>query len=133
MPTRKRPPAIATGATERGSRDHADSIVTSRTLCYICAILLQHVLHQALAMTTTPPSLRRLWTLYKQTLAESGEYDRRDLVIAQGAFYAAARATYKLLGQLVERGQTDELTRLITRQANQVKAIQKSSRRKQPH
>jgi len=71
--------------------------------------------------------------LYKQTLAESGEYDRRDLVIAQGAFYAAARATYKLLGQLVERGQTDELTRLITRQANQVKAIQKSSRRKQPH
>jgi hypothetical protein len=40
-------------------------------------------------MTTL--SLRRLWTIYKRILAEEG-LGRRDLIFAQAAFYAGARA-----------------------------------------
>jgi hypothetical protein len=38
----------------------------------------------------TTLSLRRLWTIYKKILAADGA-GRRDLILAQGAFYGGAR------------------------------------------
>jgi|HubBroStandDraft_1064217.scaffolds.fasta_scaffold3508743_1 hypothetical protein len=39
---------------------------------------------------TTTPSLRRMWTMYRDLLVAEGS-SRREQVLAQGAFYAGAR------------------------------------------
>ena len=52
--------------------------------------------HGRIAMRDVP-SLRRLWTMYKRLLVEDG-FGRRDLIFAQGAFYAGARGVLKVLG-----------------------------------
>lgn len=54
---------------------------------------------------------------------ESGEYDRRDLIVAQSAFYTGARATWKVLGYLAEDDEPDELIRLIEKRARQLPAV----------
>jgi hypothetical protein len=59
------------------------------------------------------PSTRRLWTMYKQVLMEDGFFGRRDLILAQGAFYAGVRATWKVLGHLAEDEEPEALLRLI--------------------
>jgi hypothetical protein len=60
------------------------------------------------------PTLRRLWTMYKKLLVEDG-LGRRDQVLAQAAFYSGARAILKVLGYLAERGDADELDRVVRR------------------
>ena len=79
------------------------------------------------------PSLRRMWRMYKEVLTESRGYDRRDLVLAQGAFYAAARVTWKVLGYLAEDDEPEALMRLIEKRARQVFAIQGMAPRKRRH
>ena len=59
------------------------------------------------------PSVRRLWKPYKQRMMEWPDIDRRDLIFAQGAFYAGVRVSWKILGYLVEDGEPEELERLI--------------------
>lgn len=70
----------------------------------------------------TAPSLRRLWTMYKRVLAEGG-FGRRDLILAQGAFYVGARGVLKVLGYPLEHGEDEVLRRTIERQARQIKAL----------
>jgi hypothetical protein len=71
----------------------------------------------------TALSLRRLWTMYKRLLAADG-LGKRDVILAQAAFYAGARATLKVLNHLLEHGQDEELRRTIQRQGRQIKALQ---------
>ena len=71
----------------------------------------------------TAPSLRRLWTIYKKLLVEDG-MSRRDQVLAQGAFYASARSTFKVLDYLLEPGDEEEVLKTIQRQARLIKALQ---------
>ncbi|MFZ1905196.1 MAG: hypothetical protein WAU56_07375 [Steroidobacteraceae bacterium] len=78
------------------------------------------------------PSLRRLWSLYKKLLAEEG-LTRRELVLAQNAFYAGARAILKVLGYLVERGDMDEVERVIHRHARTIRALRGLAPRKRRH
>jgi len=79
------------------------------------------------------PSLRRLWKSYKRELISLGELDRRDLVLAQAAFYTGVRITWKLLGYLVEDDDPEELERLIRKKAREVYAIQGLAPRKVRH
>ena len=55
------------------------------------------------AMAATP-SLRRLCTMFKALLATEEDIDRRELVLAQNAFYTGARAVLKVQAYLLERG-----------------------------
>jgi hypothetical protein len=75
-------------------------------------------------MTSSRPSLRRLWTMYKKLLVEDG-LGRRDQVLAQSAFYAGARGVLKVLNHLLEHGEDEELRRTIQRHARQIKALQR--------
>jgi|HubBroStandDraft_4_1064222.scaffolds.fasta_scaffold319465_2 hypothetical protein len=68
-------------------------------------------------------SLWRLWSMYKKLLVEDG-LSRRDLVLAQAAFYAGARATLKVLNHLLEHDEDEELRRTIQRHGRQIKALQ---------
>jgi hypothetical protein len=63
------------------------------------------------AMKSTP-SLRRMWVMFKQLLAEE-DLDRRELIPAQTAFHTGARGTLRIMGHLLERGDYDELHGLI--------------------
>ena len=78
------------------------------------------------------PSVRRQWKMFKQQLAEAG-LDRRDLVLAQAAFYAGVRVTWKILGYLVDEDEPEELERLIRKKAREVYAIQGLAPRKVRH
>jgi hypothetical protein len=78
------------------------------------------------------PSLRRLWTMYKKLLAEDG-FGKRDLVLAQNAFYTGARSVLKMLGYLAERGDMDELERVVHRHARTIRTIQGLAPRKRRH
>jgi hypothetical protein len=69
----------------------------------------------------TALSLRRLWTIYKKILTDDG-MGRRDLILAQQAFYSGARGVLKVLGRLAERGEYDALHKTIARQ--KIKALQ---------
>jgi hypothetical protein len=71
----------------------------------------------------TTLSLRRFWTMYKRLLA-ADDLGKRDLIFAQPAFYAGARATLKVLNHLLEHGEDDELRRTIQRHARQIEALQ---------
>jgi hypothetical protein len=81
---------------------------------------------------TTTPSLRRLWTMYKELLVADGS-SRRDQVLAQGAFYSGARAILKVLDHLAERGDRDELERFVRRHAGAIGALQGLAPRKRRH
>lgn len=69
------------------------------------------------------PSLRRLWSLYKKLLAEE-RLTRREQVLARAAFYAGARVVLKMLGNLAERGDMDEVGRVVHRHARTIRALQ---------
>lgn len=83
-------------------------------------------------MRTSTPSLRRLWTMYKKLLVEDG-LGRRDQVLAQAAFYSGARGVLKVLGYLAERGETDELERVVRRHARAIRTLQGLAPRKRRH
>jgi hypothetical protein len=55
------------------------------------------------------PSLGRLWSMFKALLVQDEDIDRRDLVLAQHAFYTGARAILKIQAFLLARGRYDEL------------------------
>jgi hypothetical protein len=78
------------------------------------------------------PSVRLQWKIFKRQLAEAG-LDRRDLVLAQGAFYAGVRLTWKIPGYLVDEEEPEELERLIRKKAREVYAIQGLAPRKPRH
>jgi hypothetical protein len=79
------------------------------------------------------PSLRRLWRMYKQILLERGEYNRRDLILAQTVFYTGARCIWKVLGHMAQDDRPEEIMRLIARRAREVHAIQGYAPRKRRH
>jgi hypothetical protein len=81
---------------------------------------------------TTTPSLRRMWSIYKKLLVEDG-MSRRDLVLAQGAFYAGARCVLKVLGHLVEEGDVEELQRVVSHHARTIRSLQGLAPRKRRH
>jgi len=83
-------------------------------------------------MTTL--SIRRLWTLYKRvTVAHGVGSSRRDLALAHGAFYSGARGVLKVLDQMLEHGDIDELHRTLRRQGRQINVIQGLAPRKRRH
>jgi hypothetical protein len=55
-------------------------------------------------------SLRFLWRMYKWEMLKLPGVDRWDLVLAQGAFYAGARVTWKVLYGRTWRSQVAEST-----------------------
>ena len=69
------------------------------------------------------PPIRRMWTIYKSILAKSGAYRRRDLVVAQEAFYAGARSVYEIISCMIEDGEWEELKHVVERQVAQSKAL----------
>jgi hypothetical protein len=79
------------------------------------------------------PSTRQLWKRFRQILVEDGGFDRRDLVLAQEAFYAGVRVMWKVLGHLAEDDEPEELVRPIEKPARQVFAIQGLAPRKRRH
>lgn len=74
-------------------------------------------------LDVTTLSLRRLWTMYKQILADGG-MRKRDLILAQNAFYSGARSVLQVLGHLAEHDEYEELHRAIKGQRRQIKALQ---------
>jgi hypothetical protein len=70
--------------------------------------------------------------MYKKLLAEDG-FGKRDLVLAQNAFYAGARGVLKMLGYLAERGDMDELERVVHRHTQTIRTIQGLALRKRRH
>jgi hypothetical protein len=83
-------------------------------------------------MATSTPSLRRLWTMFKKLLIADG-LSRRDQALSQAAFYAGARAILKVLGHLAERGDSEELNRVVRRHARGIRTLQGLAPRKRPH
>jgi hypothetical protein len=67
-------------------------------------------------------SLRRPWTLYKQTAVAQGA-DMRDLMLSQDAFYSGARVTLKVLNDMLEHGDGEDLHRTLERHGRQVGAL----------
>jgi hypothetical protein len=49
-------------------------------------------------MAASTPSLRRMWTTYKRIAAAEGTHGKRDLLVAQAAFYAGARGLVRVFG-----------------------------------
>jgi hypothetical protein len=87
----------------------------------------------------TKLSLRRLWTIYKQILNDSTGNNRRDIILAQRAFYAGARRVLRVLDYMLEHGEQDTALRTIRRlgkarpleQGGRIKGIQvKRSKRR---
>jgi hypothetical protein len=74
------------------------------------------------------PSLRQLW-LYKALLSRNEELGRRDLVLAQDAFYTGARGVLKVQAYLLERGRYDELHAMIGKYGRQIDNLTKPRRR----
>jgi hypothetical protein len=79
-------------------------------------------------MTTL--SLRRLWTVYKRTLIESGTGSKRELATAHGAFYSGARGVLMVLDHMAECGDMDEMNRIVRRFGKQIRAIRSSQPRR---
>ena len=75
----------------------------------------------------TSLSLRRLWTIYKQTAIDHGA-GKRELTIANDAFYSGARGVLMVLDHMAERGDLDELNRTISRFGKQIRAIRRLPR-----
>lgn len=69
------------------------------------------------------PTLRRMWSMYKELLIENG-MSRRDQIIAQEAFYSGARGVLKVLDHLVEGGEVEELQRVIRHHGRTIRGLQ---------
>ena len=77
-------------------------------------------------------SLRRLWKIYKKTLADEG-LNKRDLILAHDSFYSGARGVLTVLAYMIEHGEDDELRRVIERQGRQINRIQRRRPRARRH
>jgi hypothetical protein len=75
------------------------------------------------------PSLRQLWKMYKALLARDEDVTRRDLTLAQNAFYSGARAILKIQAYLIEQGRYDDLHAMIERHGRQIDNLIKPGRR----
>ena len=74
-------------------------------------------------------SLRHLWVTYKRILLQhTSSATKHDQAIAnmfaREAFYSGARAVLKVLGDMLEKGDYDELHRTIGHQARLINKIQ---------
>ena len=71
----------------------------------------------------TSLSLRQLWVIYKRMAIALGA-DPRDLAISQAAFYNGARGVLKVLSDMVDYGDYQELHDTITRHGRQIRKIE---------
>ena len=74
------------------------------------------------------PSIRRLWTMYKKTVLREGlGITRRNhtQVLAQNAFYYGACGVLQSLARLLERGDVEEMHRVIERHGRRISAVRK--------
>jgi hypothetical protein len=79
-------------------------------------------------------SLRRLWTIYKRTaIAQGFGSGRRDLALAHIAFYSGARGVLRVLGHMLEHGESDAALRTIRRFGRQIHKIQARHPRARRH
>jgi hypothetical protein len=70
-------------------------------------------------------SLRRLWTIYKRTAITQGTgANKRDLALAQVAFYSGARGVLKVLDHMIAEGDYEALHGAIVRHGRRINAIQ---------
>jgi hypothetical protein len=73
----------------------------------------------------TALSLRRLWVLYKRTaIAHGTGGSRRDLALAQVAFYGGARAVLKVLDHMIAEGDSAAVQRTIEHHGRQINRLQ---------
>jgi hypothetical protein len=86
-------------------------------------------------------SVRRLWTTYKKlaVVRRVGHSDL-EILLMNTAFYAGARGVLKVLAELLERGELEELHRIIRHQGRQIARIEnrpepprRSRRRRRSH
>jgi hypothetical protein len=76
-------------------------------------------------MANTKLSLRALWTVYKRTaIAQGIGSSRRDLTLANVAFYSGARGVLRVLDYMLEHGEQEKALRTIRRFGRQIKVIQ---------
>jgi hypothetical protein len=66
---------------------------------------------------------------YKAPLARDDDIDRRELGLAQTAFYNGARGILRVQAYLLERGRYDELHAMIQKHARQIDNLVKPPRR----
>jgi hypothetical protein len=81
----------------------------------------------------TIPSLRRLWTLYKQMALEHDDHTRRELALMQDAFYTGARGVLKIGAHMIEHGKIGELHKMIARHGRQIEKIRGRRPRSRSH
>jgi alkylated DNA nucleotide flippase Atl1 len=79
------------------------------------------------------PSLRFMWSVYKQLLVEEGRTSRREQRIAQAAFYSGARCVLKVLDHLAQNGEVEELQRVVRRHGRSIRRLQGREPRKRRH
>ena len=82
----------------------------------------------------TALSLRRLWTIYKRTaIAQGIGGSKRDLALAQIAFYSGARAVLKVLDHMIAQGDLVAVQKTIEHQGRQINRLQGRSPRPRRH
>jgi hypothetical protein len=70
-------------------------------------------------------SLRKLWTIYEcKVVAPGRSRSRRDIALAQLAFYSGAGGVLKVLAHMIERGDSDAALRTIRRFGKQAMTMQ---------
>jgi hypothetical protein len=78
-----------------------------------------------MANTNTKLSLRALWVIYKRTaIAQGIGSSRRDLMLAQLAFYSGARGVLKVFDYMLEHREQENVLRTVRRFGRQIKVIQ---------
>lgn len=82
----------------------------------------------------TALSLRRLWVIYRRTaIAQGTGASKRDLALAQVAFYGGARGVLKVLDRMIAEGDYEALHKVIQRQGRMINAIQARNPRARRH
>ena len=64
-----------------------------------------------------------MWVLYKKILMKVDDLDRRDLLLAQNAFYTGARGILKIFADLIRCGDYDALHSIIERHGRQIERL----------
>ena len=88
---------------------------------------------------TTKLSIRRMWTMYadimfrQNTIVASKGGRAFSATLAHDAFYADARGNLKVLAQMLERGDLEQLHRTIAQQGRQINVISGLAPRKRRH
>jgi hypothetical protein len=70
-------------------------------------------------------SVRRLWTTYKKlALVRRLGHSDLEILLMNTAFYAGARGVLKVLAELLERGELEELHRTLRHHGRQIARIE---------